>query len=140
MGLERFLEAQEDSYETALREIKAGRKRSHWMWYIFPQIKGLGFSSIAQYYAIESFEEAVEYINHPVLGSRLLEITEALLTVDSNDPGRVMGYPDDLKLRSSLTLFYLVSNKDVFKRVLDKFFAGEPDEKTMKILKMSFPK
>ena len=140
MGLERFLEAQKDSYETALREIKAGRKRSHWMWYIFPQIKGLGFSSIAQYYAIESFEEAVEYINHPVLGSRLLEITEALLTVDSNDPGRVMGYPDDLKLRSSLTLFYLASNKDVFKRVLDKFFNGEPDEKTMKILKMSFPK
>ena len=134
MGLDRFLDAQKDSYEIALKEIKAGRKRSHWMWYIFPQIAGLGYSSTAQYYAIMDLDEAIEYMNHPVLGKRLVEITEALLQVDSNDAEQVLGYPDHLKLKSSMTLFYLASGNDVFKKVLDKFFEGKMDQKTVHIL------
>ena len=136
MRLDRFLDAQKDSYEIALKEVKAGRKRSHWMWYIFPQIAGLGHSSTAQYYAIKNLDEAVEYINHPVLGKRLVEITEALLQVDSNDAERVLGYPDNLKLRSSMTLFYLASGNDVFKKVVDKFFDGKMDQRTVDLLKM----
>ena len=134
MNLERFIEAQEESYEIALNEIKQGRKRSHWMWYIFPQIKGLGYSSTAQYYAIQNRAEAEAYLNHPVLSIRLLEISEELLNIESNDAGAVFGYPDDLKLKSSMTLFSLISRKTVFKRVLDKFFDGEIDERTIELL------
>jgi len=134
MTLDRFIKAQEMDYEIALSEIKSGRKRSHWMWYIFPQMKGLGFSSTAQYYAIQNKKEAEEYLAHPVLGKRLLEISEALLEIKSNDAGRVMGYPDDMKLRSSMTLFYLVSSEDIFKKVLDKFFDGKIDKKTEELL------
>lgn len=134
MTLERFMKAQEMDYAIALSEIKNGRKRSHWMWYIFPQYKGLGFSPTAQYYAIQSKKEAEEYLEHPVLGKHLMEISEALLEIKSNDANRVMGYPDDLKLRSSMTLFYLVSGEEVFKKVLDKFFDGEIDKKTEKLL------
>ena len=136
MGLDRFLDVQKDSYEIALKEIKAERKRSHWMWYIFPQIAGLGHSSTAQYYAIKDIDEAIEYINHPVLGTRLVEITEALLQVNSNDAEKVLGYPDHLKLRSSMTLFYLASGNDIFKKVLDKFFEGKMDQRTVDLLKM----
>ena len=135
MNLERFVIAQEESYEIALREIKDGRKRSHWMWYIFPQIKGLGYSSTAQFFAIENRAEAEAYMKHPVLSVRLLEISEELLNIDSNDASRVFGYPDNLKLKSSMTLFSLVSRKTVFKRVLDKFFDGEIDERTVDLLK-----
>lgn len=135
MNLERFVEAQERSYECALNEIKKGRKCSHWMWYIFPQIKGLGHSSTAQYYAIQNKAEAEAYMKHPVLSGRLLEISEELLNIDSNDASEVFGYPDDLKLKSSMTLFSLVSRKTVFKRVLDKFFDGEIDESTVEFLK-----
>jgi uncharacterized protein (DUF1810 family) len=135
MNLERFIEAHEHSYEVALAEIKSGKKRSHWMWYIFPQIKGLGHSSTAQYYAIQSRAEAEAYMNHPVLYKRLLEISEELLKLDSNDAGEIFGYPDNLKLKSSMTLFYLISNNDVFKRVLDKFFDGELDKRTVELLK-----
>ncbi len=135
MNLERFIEAQEESYEIALNEIKKGRKRSHWMWYIFPQIKGLGHSSTAQYYAIQNRAEAEAYLAHPVLSRHLLEISEELLKIESNDASRVFGYPDDLKLKSSMTLFSLVSKKTVFKRVLDKFFDGEIDERTVEFLK-----
>lgn len=135
MNLERFVIAQEESYEIALREIKEGRKRSHWMWYIFPQIKGLGHSSTAEYFAIESMAEAEAYIKHPVLSKRLLEISEALLEIDSNDASEIFGYPDDLKLRSSMTLFSIISRKTVFKRVLDKFFDGEIDQRTVELLK-----
>lgn len=103
--MDRFLKAQAGSYDAALREIRAGQKRSHWIWYIFPQIQGLGMSSIAQYYAIESLEEAKAYLQEPTLRARLLEISEALLGLQTGDPSRVMGYPDDLKLRSSMTLF-----------------------------------
>ena len=134
MTLDRFTKAQETDYPIALSEIRNGRKESHWMWYIFPQIKGLGFSSTAQYYAIQNKKEAEEYLAHPVLGKHLIEISEALLEIKSCDASRVMGYPDDLKLRSSMTLFYLVSGNDTFKKVLDKFFDGKIDKKTEKLL------
>ena len=104
-NLERFHCAQESSYPTALAEIRAGRKSSHWMWYIFPQMKGLGYSSMAAYYGIDGLEEAKVYLNDPVLRSRLVEISSALLKLPGSDAGAVMGYPDNLKLRSSMTLF-----------------------------------
>ncbi len=135
MNLERFVEAQEESYETALNEIKKGRKESHWMWYIFPQIKGLGHSPTAQYYAIQGRAEAAAYLAHPVLSKRLLEISEELLKIESDDASLVFGFPDDLKLKSSMTLFSLISQHTVFKRVLDKFFDGEIDERTVELLK-----
>ena len=134
MTLDRFIKAQETDYPIALSEIRNGRKRSHWMWYIFPQYKGLGFSSTSQYYAIQNKKEAEEYLAHPVLGKRLLEISEVLLELESNDASKVMGYPDDMKLKSSMTLFYLVSGNDIFKKVLDKFFDGKIDTKTEKLL------
>ena len=132
--LNRFLTAQERSYDAALAEIKAGRKRTHWMWYIFPQIAGLGMSSTAQYYSIQDRLEAEEYMAHPVLGARLIEISRALLTLDSSDATAVMGYPDDLKLRSCMTLFAQVSDDPVFEAVLDKFFGGRPDSRTLALL------
>ena len=130
--LSRFHKAQQGSYETALAEIRSGRKRSHWIWYIFPQIQGLGFSSTAQYYAIENLEEAKAYLADPVLRERLLEISNALLALDSCDPSEVMGYPDDLKLRSSVTLFSLAEPEcTVFRDVLDKFYNGQEDSRTI---------
>ena len=136
--LSRFLEAQKNSYDTALREIRAGRKRSHWMWYIFPQIRGLGYSAMAQHYAIRDLGEAREYVQHPVLGPRLIEISEALLALDESDPRRVMGSPDDLKLRSCMTLFQSAApDQPVFGKVLDKFYDGSPDGRTLEILSRS---
>ena len=134
MSLERFVKAQEGSYEIALNEIKRGRKRSHWMWYIFPQIKGLGYSSTAQYYAIQDKQEAENYLKHPILSRRLVEISEELLKLDSDNASKVFGYPDDMKLKSSMTLFYCVSGNKLFQRVLEKFFGGVLDEKTVVIL------
>ena len=134
-SLDRFLKAQASSYDTALREICAGRKYSHWIWYIFPQIQGLGFSSTAQYYAIADLNEAKAYLQEPTLRARLLEISEALLSLDSGDPTAVMGYPDDLKLRSSMTLFAEAEPEcPVFQQVLDKFYGGRKDERTLQIL------
>lgn len=133
-SLDRFLVAQEHSYDTALREIRAGRKRSHWMWYIFPQIAGLGMSYTAQLYSIQDIAEARDYIAHPVLGARLIEISRALLTLDSSDATAVMGYPDDLKLCSCMTLFKQVSDDPVFGAVLDKFYGGRADTRTLAIL------
>lgn len=136
--LSRFLEAQKNSYDTALREIRAGRKRSHWMWYIFPQIRGLGYSAMAQHYAIRDLGEAREYVQHPLLGPRLIEISEALLSLDESDPIRVMGSPDDLKLRSCMTLFQSAApDQPVFGKVLDKFYGGRPDGRTLEILSLS---
>ena len=132
--LSRFITAQERSYDTALREIKSGRKRTHWMWYIFPQIAGLGFSQTAQYYAISSLQEAKDYYAHPVLGKRLVEISEALLALDSCDATSVMGYPDDLKLKSCMTLLAAASGNPVFTKVLDKFCSGRQDTRTLCIL------
>ena len=134
-SLDRFLKAQAGSYDAALREIRGGRKRSHWIWYIFPQIQGLGFSSTAQFYAITDLEEAKAYLQEPTLRARLLEISEALLELSSSDPTEVMGWPDDLKLRSSMTLFAEAEpGCDVFQKVLDKFYGGAKDQKTLQIL------
>ncbi|SNR95292.1 DUF1810 domain-containing protein [Hymenobacter mucosus] len=133
--LQRFLDAQESSYPIALTEIQRGKKQSHWMWYIFPQIKGLGFSSTSAYYAIEDLAEAEAYLNHPVLGSRLVHISEALLALNNHDATRILGNPDDLKLKSSMTLFAnLPVTHSVFQKVLDAFYKGEQDTKTLKIL------
>lgn len=135
--MNRFIKAQESDYKTALAEIKAGHKRSCWMWYIFPQIQGLGSSGTAMYYAIENYEEAKEYIENPVTGAHLREISEALLSLESNDATRVMGWPDDLKLRSSMTLFALATpENEVFLKVLDKFYDNKPDAQTVDILNM----
>ena len=134
-GLERFVKAQAYDYDTALREIRGGRKRSHWMWYIFPQLQGLGFSSTAQYYGIRDLEEAKDYMEHPVLGARLAEISEALLALETSDPSAVMGYPDDLKLRSCMTLFELAApEQPVFARVLEKYYSGRRDRRTLELL------
>ena len=133
--LDRFLNAQASSYDVALREIRAGQKRSHWIWYIFPQIQGLGFSSTAQYSAIADIEEARAYLQEPTLRARLLEISDALLQLSSNDPTYVMGYPDDLKLRSSMTLFAEAEPEcEVFQKVLDKYYGGRKDFRTLEIL------
>lgn len=133
--LERFLIAQQSYYRIALQEIKAGQKRSHWMWFIFPQIAGLGYSETARYYAIKNMDEAKAYMEDDTLGRNLVEISEALLEVASNDAEEVMGWPDNLKLKSSMTLFSLAKPKcEVFQKVLDKFFGGERDQKTVEIL------
>ncbi|MCB2410545.1 DUF1810 domain-containing protein [Hymenobacter lucidus] len=133
--LQRFLSAQENDYATALAEIKRGRKTSHWMWYIFPQIQGLGFSETSKFYAIRDQQEAQAYIQHPVLGPRLVEISQALLTLESTDAYRIMGSPDDIKLQSSMTLFAALDKADpVFQQVLDKFFKGAKDQKTLQLL------
>ncbi len=134
--LHRFLNAQEDTYDTALAELKSGKKRSHWMWYIFPQIRGLGFSETAKYYAIQDRAEAELFLNHPVLGKRLREISAVLLTLKENNPTSVFGSPDDLKLKSSMTLFSLLeeSDENVFSKVLKKYYGGSDDEKTRQLL------
>ena len=132
--LSRFIKAQKYEYEQALSEIQAGRKRSHWMWYIFPQIQGLGFSSTAQYYAIRDLHEAKDYLAHPVLGARLKEISEALLELDGLSAHEIFGYPDDLKLRSCMTLFRMADlNCEVFEQVLEKYYDGEPDRRTVEL-------
>jgi uncharacterized protein (DUF1810 family) len=135
IDLQRFLDAQRTDYPTALAEIKAGRKRSHWMWYVFPQLQGLGFSETARYYGIKDAAEAEAYLKHPVLGSRLVEISQALLPLPGSDANRIMGSPDDMKLRSSMTLFAaMLGTEPVFQAVLDKFFGGEQDSKTVQLL------
>src|SRR5262249_770267 len=123
-------------YERALVEIRSGRKRSHWMWYIFPQIDGLGFSSTTKFYAIKSAEEAKAYLAHPVLGPRLLECAEAVLGIEGKLASEIFGFPDDQKLRSCATLFAAVSQPgSVFDRLLEKYYQGERDEKTLDLLK-----
>jgi uncharacterized protein (DUF1810 family) len=134
-SLQRFIKAQEKDYPAALYEVKSGRKRSHWMWYIFPQIQGLGFSSTSQLYAIKGLKEAEAYLRHEVLGKRLSQISNALLQIKTNNATEVFGSPDDMKLRSSMTLFAAVPGSDaVFQRVLDKFFQGRPDVQTLTLL------
>ena len=134
-SLDRFLKAQKRDYETALAEIRSGHKRSHWIWYIFPQLKGLGRSEMAEYFGIRDMAEAVAYWKHPMLGQRLIEIAEALLELESSDPAEVMGWPDDMKLKSSMTLFLLAAPEEpVFGKVLDKFFGGERDMNTVRML------
>jgi uncharacterized protein (DUF1810 family) len=133
--LNRFLSAQEGDYERALGEIKNGRKRTHWMWYIFPQYDGLAFSSTSKFYAIKSLEEARAYLAHPVLGPRLRECAEAAVGVEGRSAGEIFGSPDDLKLKSCATLFACVSPPDsVFHRLLARYYGGQRDEKTLRLL------
>ncbi len=133
--LKRFLEAQESVFERALAEIKRGRKQSHWMWYIFPQIKGLGSSETSRFYAVNARAEAELYLAHPVLGARLVEISEALLEIEGKTANQIFGSPDDAKLKSSMTLFGALDNTNpVFQRVLDKYFNGEKDAKTLRLI------
>ena len=133
--LERFVKAQAQDYEQALGEIRAGRKRSHWIWYIFPQLKGLGFSFPSEYYGITDEGEAKQYLAHPVLGARLMEITTALLELTGNDPLAVMGHPDDLKLLSSMTLFAQISDRgSIFHQVIEKYYGGGYDKRTLQML------
>lgn len=134
-SLDRFRKAQERDYERALAEIREGHKRSHWIWYIFPQIHGLGFSSTSEYYAIKNLQEAKDYMNDPVLGAHLIEISEELLSLDSSDPSEVMGHTDDLKLLSCMTLFEKADpSQKIFAEVIDKFYGGRRDQKTLEIL------
>ena len=127
----RFVEAQAKVYETALAEIRAGAKRSHWMWYIFPQLRGLGHSPTAHYYGIASLAEARAYLDHPVLGSRYLECVQALQELDGSDPVAVFGSVDAMKLRSSLTLFEVARYSDLFADAIDRWFDGERDASTL---------
>jgi uncharacterized protein (DUF1810 family) len=129
------MQAQKPVYAEALLEIKRGRKRSHWMWYIFPQFDGLGFSTTSRLYSIKSVAEAAAYLVHPVLGPRLRECAEAALAVEGRSAHEIFGSPDDLKLRSCATLFASVSPPgSVFHRILDKYFQGKPDPKTLGLL------
>lgn len=134
--LERFVKMQERDYEMALRELKNGRKQNHWIWYIFPQVKGLGTSGNANFFGIEDAEEAKLYLEHEVLGKRLLEITRVLYELDSTDPRIVMDSGiDAMKLKSSMTLFdYVSGDEKIFSKVLDKYYGGQKDYKTIKIL------
>ncbi|MET3979658.1 uncharacterized protein (DUF1810 family) [Mucilaginibacter sp. UYP25] len=133
--LSRFIDAQAKDYQIALSEIRSGKKRSHWMWYIFPQVAGLGMTETSRYYAIKDVKEATDYLEHPRLGIRLVEICNALLALHINDPNALFGSPDDLKLRSSMTLFDAVpATYPIFSRVLEKFYNGQRDPRTLQIL------
>ena len=133
--LNRFLSAQEGAYARALAELKGGQKRTHWMWYIFPQIDGLGYSPTAKFYAIKSIEEARQYLNHPVLGKRLFECTEAVLASKGRSVSEIFGYPDDLKFKSSMTLFEKIAGSgSVFSSALDRYCHGERDTMTLSLL------
>ncbi len=133
-ALERFLHAQAPMYADALSELKAGRKRSHWMWFVFPQLRGLGHSPTASFYGISSHAEAVAYLGHPVLGGRLRECVAVLLVNEHKTALEIFGSPDDLKLRSCATLFAEVSSESSFQAVLDRFFGGARDRKTLELL------
>jgi uncharacterized protein (DUF1810 family) len=133
--LERFVEAHRGSIEQALSELRQGAKQSHWMWYIFPQLKGLGQSAMANRYAIESLDEARAYLAHPVLGPRLIECTQLALDANTASAGAIFPYPDDLKFRSSMTLFAEAGPElDVFSAALQKYYGGEPDPETLRRL------
>ncbi|HQV79058.1 MAG TPA: DUF1810 domain-containing protein [Chitinophagales bacterium] len=135
IDLSRFVEAQKDDFTIALNEIKSGRKISHWMWYIFPQIAGLGKSSTSIYFSIKNIQEAEAYLMHPILGIRLVEISTALLKLATQNPIQIFGNIDAMKLQSSMTLFALLNpTNPVFQQVLDKYFAGKMDEKTKYLL------
>jgi len=130
--LRRFVDAQGPTYPTALGELRAGRKRSHWMWFIFPQIAGLGRSAMAQEFALSSLDEAAAYLAHPLLGPRLRECTALVAGIEGRSVGEIFGYPDDMKFRSSMTLFARAAPAEpIFALCLEKYFAGEPDPLTL---------
>jgi uncharacterized protein (DUF1810 family) len=134
-NLTRFVLAQEADYDQALTEIRAGTKRSHWMWYVFPQFVGLGSSPTSVHYAIKSREEAEAYLAHPILGPRLVECADAALQIQGRSALQIFGSPDDMKLRSSATLFASVSPEDsVFRQILEKYFGGEQDARTLELV------
>lgn len=135
MNLERFIKAQEYDYKIALDEIRKGRKESHWIWYIFPQISSLGYSDMAKYYGINDLEEAKKYIDNEILEYRLIEISNELLKLNVKDLTYVLGDIDTLKVKSCMTLFELVSDNSVFSEVLEKYYNGERDEKTLQLVK-----
>jgi uncharacterized protein (DUF1810 family) len=138
--LQRFVDAQDRDYARALAEINRGEKRSHWMWYVFPQCDGLGHSPTARRFAISSVAEAAAYLRHPVLGPRLIEAAEAALAVEGRSAHDIFGSPDDMKLHSSATLFSRVSVAgSPFHRILDRFFGGEPDRKTLELIGSDAP-
>jgi uncharacterized protein (DUF1810 family) len=133
--LARFFAAQQGVFERVLDELRSGRKKSHWMWYIFPQIDGLGRSETARYYAIKSFDEARAYLAHPLLGARLVECCETILALTDKSASELFGFPDDMKLKSCITLFAaMTEGSSVFSRVLDKYFDGKPDRRTIDLL------
>ena len=133
--LERFIEPQEQDYEQALKEIRNGRKVSHWIWYIFPQLRGLGKSYMSDYYGIRDLDEAKAFLQDPYLGKHLQKISEALLNLDNDNATQIMGRPDDMKLKSSMTLFACADPKNaVFEKVLEKFYNGHKDGRTLKML------
>ena len=136
MDLNRFIEAQKEDYDMAFREISNGKKINHYMWYIFPQIKGLGNSSTSQYYGIDGLEEARAYMENEYLGNNLIKISKALLNLETDNPVDVFGHVDSKKLKSSMTLFELVSDNEVFSLVLDKYFNGERDELSLSLLEI----
>ena len=132
-NLERFVNAQEKSYKVALKEIQNGKKNSHWMWFIFPQVNGLGMSLISREYSIKNKQEAKDYLDHNILGNRLIEITSTLMKIEQKSARSIFGYPDDLKLKSSMTLFKIISPENkLFSDVLVKYFNGEVCEHTEK--------
>ena len=133
--LERFVRAQEPVFETALVELRAGLKRSHWMWFVFPQLRGLGRSPLAQHYGINSFGEAAAYLEHPVLGTRLRQCVEAVLALQGKSLRQIFGTPDDIKFRSSMTLFALTAGADsMFQEALNRFCKGAMDQVTVDLL------
>ena len=134
-GLERFVEAQEGDYEDALAEIRAGEKQSHWIWYVFPQMKGLGMSWTSEFYGIADLDEAKAYLAHPVLGARLREITAALLQHRRESARKILSYPDDLKVCSCMTLFDAIEPNGIFAEVLDVFYGGKRDDLTIGLLR-----
>ena len=134
-NLERFIKAQAGIYETAVYELKNGHKTSHWMWFIFPQFKGLGFSSMSVQYSISSLREAEEYLNHPILGSRIKECSRIVLNINDHSAKQIFGSIDELKFRSSMTLFNYVQNSEkIFELVLEKYFKGLQDNRTLELL------
>ena len=134
-NLARFVSAQATKYDGICEELRRGEKRTHWMWFIFPQFDGLGHSPTSKLYAIKSKEEARQYLEHPVLGTRLLECVQILLELEGRSASQIFGFPDDLKLKSSMTLFaYIKSEEPLFALVLDKYFQGERDIKTLNLL------
>ncbi len=149
IDLSRFLSAQKKDFETALSEVREGRKESHWIWFIFPQLRGIGHSSMSRYYAVENLEEAAAFLQEPVLKKNLLTICSALLDQEKEDPSDIFGWPDDLKVRSCMTLFDRAARElaaregradiapeySVFRKILDRFYEGTEDEITLEILK-----
>ncbi len=134
-ALNRFIKAQAGIYDRVLAELRGGQKQTHWMWFIFPQIDGLGFSPTSRFYAIKSLEEARHYLGHPVLGARLVECAESVLAVQGRSASDIFGYPDDMKLQSSMTLFALAAGPhSVFERVLEKYYQGMRDARTLQIV------